>query len=194
MLPDNPPNPRRPAGPGVPPSAGTPLRPGRAPARPVVHRRPTPPPPIVAYEDVTAACGHPEKFGLFEERKDKFRRDRRKKVTDRPCRACREKTRLVEEAAALARKAEKQQRAKEAAMAQAQKQQQKPAGENPGRLPDGAKYDVVYDAARTQWTGTLTVGDKVFTGSAGGLFTLLSKLDRQFRQTQPSAAPPPPPG
>jgi len=140
---------------------------------------------------VTAACGHPEKFGLFEDRKDRFRRDRRKKVTDRPCRACREVKRQEEEAAALVRKAEKQQRAKEAAMAQEQKQQQKPAGESPGRLPDGAKYDVVYNAAQTQWTGTLTVGDKVFTGSAGGLFTLLSKLDRQYRQTMPAAPPKP---
>ena len=76
-------------------------------------------------------------------------------------------------------------------MAQEQKQQQKPAGETPGRLPDGAKYDVVYNAAQTQWTGTLTVGDKTFSGSAGGLFTLLSKLDRQYRQTVPAAPPKP---
>ena len=35
-----------------------------------------------------------------------------------------------------------------------------------GSLPDGSKFEVVYDAARTQWSGTLTIGDKVFTGSA----------------------------
>ncbi|MBL8799998.1 MAG: hypothetical protein JNM56_39310 [Planctomycetia bacterium] len=187
MPPENPPNPRRPFGSGTPPTPGTPPS-GRAPARPVVHRRPTPPPPIVAYEDVVAACGHPEKFGLFEDRKDRFRRDRRKKVTDRPCRACREKKRIEEEAAAVERKAEKQKRAQEAAMAQAQKPP-KAAGDNPGRLPDGAKYDVVYNAAQTLWTGSLTVGDKSFSGSASGLFTLLSKLDRQYRQSLPPAPP-----
>src|SRR5256885_6676711 len=108
MLPDSQPNPRKAAGPNVPPSPGT--RP------PAVHRKPTPPPPIVAYEDVVAACGHPEKFGLFEDRKDKFRNDRRKKVTDRPCRACREIKRLEEEEALRIRQAEKQQRVAAAAL------------------------------------------------------------------------------
>src|SRR6516225_7924210 len=82
------------------PKPQTPAAPSARPStRPIVHRKDKPPPPIVAYEDVTASCGHPEKFGLFEDRLDKFRRDRRKKVTDRPCRACREKKRLEEEQA-----------------------------------------------------------------------------------------------
>jgi len=85
------------------------------PRQPVVHRRSTPPPPIIAYEDVTAACGHPEKFGLFEDRLDRFRRDRRKKVTDRPCRVCRERKRLEEEEAVKTRRAEKQKQAEAAA-------------------------------------------------------------------------------
>ena len=71
-------------------------------------------------------------------------------------------------------------------MARAQK---KPAGDGAGRLPDGAKFEVVYDAAQTQWTGTLTIGEKVFTGSAGGLFKLLNRLDRQYRQGLPPASP-----
>jgi hypothetical protein len=149
-----------------------------------MHRRSTPPPPIVAYEDVVASCGHPEKFGLFEDRLDKFRRDRRKKVTDRPCKACREKKRLEEEEALKTRRAEKQQRAAEAAKSQPKK---RPPSDSTARLPNGAKFEVVYDATKVQWSGTLTIGDKVFTGSASGVFTLLNRLDRQYRATLPQS-------
>ncbi len=182
MVSSNRPNPRRPIKPGMSPQSGA-TPPAQAGARPVVHRKSTPPPPIVAYEDVVAACGHPEKFGLFEDRLDKFRKDRRKKVTDRPCKACRERIRLEQEAAAQVRQAEKQQRAEEA------RARKKPPGQGLGRLPDGSKYDLVYDATRTQWTGTLTIGEQVFTGSAGGVFKLLNRLDKQYRQ---SLAPPVP--
>ena len=153
------------------------------PARPIVHRRSTPPPPVVAYEDVIASCGHPEKFGLFEDRLDKFRKDRRKKITDRPCKACRERKWLEEEEAIQARKAEKKQRAEAAKTVQPQ--QEKHATQHWERLPDGAKFVVVYDATRTQWTGTLTIGETVFTGSAGGVFKLLNRLDRQYRESVP---------
>lgn len=179
MLADNQPNPRKDASPKVPPSAGT----NPPPAKPTMHRRATPPPPIVAYEDVTASCGHPEKFGLFEDRLDKYRKDRRKKVTDRPCRACRERKRLEEEAAARLRQAEKQKRAAEAARAP-----KKPASDVMERLPDGSKFEVVYDASRTQWTGTLTIGERTFTGAAGGVFKLLNRLDRQYRESLPAAS------
>src|SRR5215813_12785819 len=133
MSSDNLPNPRKAGGPDVPPSSAKPP----PSAKPVVHRRATPPPPIVAYEDVIASCGHPEKFGLFEERLDKFRRDRRKKVTDRPCRACREKKRLEEEEALKARQAAKQRRAEEAASNPSKKSHHR---QDAGRLPDGAKF------------------------------------------------------
>lgn len=155
------------------------------PRRPVFHRKPTPPPPIVAYEDVKAACGHIEKFGLFEDRKDRFRRDRRKKITDRPCRACREIKRQEEERLNLAKKAEKQQRLEQEAQAREQKKMSK---QDQGRLPDGAKVAADYDGAKQKWTGTLTIGDKVFTDSAGGLFTLLRKLDEQYRDSLPAEA------
>ena len=111
MVSDNRPDPRKSAGPADPPNPVTPPPPAQAPAKPVVHRRLTPPPPIVAYEDVIASCGHPEKFGLFEDRLDKFRKGRRKKVTDRPCKACRERKRLEEQEAIKVRKVEKKQRA-----------------------------------------------------------------------------------
>jgi hypothetical protein len=146
---------------------------------------------------VIAACGHPEKFGLFEDRKDKFRRDRRKKVTDRPCRACREKKRLEEEEALKVRREQKQQAAAQRAEETArvgQLQKKKPSHTS-GRLPDGAKFEVIYDAGKTKWSGTLTIGDKVFTATYGALFTLLNRLDQQYRQTLPPSAPtenPPP--
>jgi hypothetical protein len=141
---------------------------------------------------VIASCGHPEKFGLFEDRLDKFRRDRRKKVTDRPCRACRERKRLEEEEATKVRQAEKLRRVQEAAMARPS-ERKKPVGAVTDRLPDGAKFEVVYAASQTRWTGTLTIGEKVFTDSAGGVFKLLNRLDRQYRQSLPPAVPQSPP-
>jgi hypothetical protein len=133
----------------------------------------------VTYEDVTAACGHPEKFGLFEDRKDKFRNDRRKKVTDRPCKACRERKRLEEEEALPVKRAEKQRR--DAAAAERPRKQ--PARDIPEQLPDGSRFEVVYYATRAQWLGTLTIGGTAFTGSASALFTLLTRLDRQYRHS-----------
>lgn len=182
MMPNDRPSGRKAAGPGVPPSSGTTPP---TPARPAVRRDP-PPPPIVAYEDVIAACGHPEKFGLFEDRKDKFRKDRRKKVTERPCKACREQIRLAEEVATQARRVEKQQRAAERAQAV---KSLKPAEGHSERLPDGSKFEVVYDAARKQWSGTLTIGGQVFTDSSGGVFKLLHRLDRQYRKSRPPEPP-----
>jgi len=134
---------------------------------------------------VIAACGHVEKFGLFEDRKDKFRKDRRKKAIDRPCKACRERKRLEEQEALKVRQAEKQQRVAEAAKETARPKKQVFVKQD--RLPDGAKFEVVYDAAKTQWTGKLTIGESVFTGFAGALFTLLNRLDRQYRESLPAA-------
>jgi hypothetical protein len=141
---------------------------------------------------VTAACGHPEKFGLFADRLDRFRADRRKKVTGRPCKACRAAKQLQEQEAAQARKAagaENQRRSEQAGAAGAKRQPQ-------GRLPDGAKFEVAYDGARVRWAGTLTVAGATFTGSAPALFTLLGRLDRLYRQSvaapprEPDAPPP----
>jgi hypothetical protein len=50
-----------------------------------------------------------------------------------------------------------------------------------GRLPDGARFAVAYDADAERWTGTLTIGDKVFAGEQGALFKLLEKLDQLYR-------------
>jgi len=178
--------PNTPNEPSGAPKAGS--APARPPAKPVHYRKGTPPPPIVAYEDVVAACGHPEKFGLFEDRLDRYRKDRRKKVTDRACRACREKKRLELEEEQRQRQAEKQQRAAAAAASRATATK-KPEF-HADRLPDGAKFEVVYSAAEEKWNGTLTVGAQAFSGSAGALFTLLNRLDRRYRQSLHGATPP----
>lgn len=142
-------------------------------------------PPIVRYEDVPASCGHLEKFGHFDDKIDRFRKDRRKKITDRPCKACRERKRLEEEAAAKVRPAAKHHQAQQGtAGAPASR---KPLGWITERLPDGAKFEVTYDAAQTRLTGTLTIGEKVFTDSAGAVFKLLRKLDRQYRESVPAS-------
>jgi hypothetical protein len=111
---------------------------------------------------------------------------RTEKELQSPCKAYRERYRLEEEEDNKVKQTENQQRAAEAATRSPQK---KPAGGSTERLPDGAKFDVVYDANRTQWTGTLTIGKKVFTGSAGGVFKLLSRLDQQYRESLPPALP-----
>jgi hypothetical protein len=55
-------------------------------------------------------------------------------------------------------------------------------------LPDGSRFEVCYDAAKEQWSGSLTVpspdrAPATFTGTGSGLFPLLSALDKQYRAT-----------
>ena len=56
-------------------------------------------PPVVGTEQVAARCGHAVPFELFDPRRDKYRDDRRKKLTDRDCSACRIQAQAVREAA-----------------------------------------------------------------------------------------------
>jgi len=58
-----------------------------------------------------------------------------------------------------------------------------------GRLPDNACFHVLYDAASTTWTGTLTVGEKVFEVQASGVFNVLTKLDTMYRATLAAEVP-----
>lgn len=54
--------------------------------------------------------------------------------------------------------------------------------EHLARLPHGSRFDVTYDAGSMSWTGSLIVpGCPVFTSTAGGVFKLLSRLDRLYR-------------
>jgi hypothetical protein len=142
-----------------------------------------PPPPIVRYEKVMAACGHEVDFGLFEDKKDKYRAARRQKKMGQLCPACREQKEQEVQEAARQRRQEK---------AKAKEQQPQPTPRKPKqlpqRLPDGARFNVVYDAAKQEWSGTLTIGSDVFSDSASGVFALLTRLDRLYRnQVQPIA-------
>ncbi len=161
-----------------PPADGT--------ASPSPRRRPGDKPfiPFARFEDVIVRCGHVEKFGLLPEGKDRFREGRRQKAISRDCKACRERKRLEQEEAAQLRRAEKEKRKLLAA--------QQPPGQAPrpqgGRLPDGSRFEVRYDAAKEQWSGSLTVpaaegAETTFTGSGSNLFQLLASLDRQYRVT-----------
>jgi hypothetical protein len=142
-----------------------------------------PPPPFVRFEKVVALCGHQVDFGLFEDRKDKYREGRRQKVTGRPCPACRQQAhearREQEQAAGRLRRAAKARQQRQTAP--------QPGEQAQGRLPDGSRFAVVYDAGKEEWSGTLTVGAETFTASASGVFKLLSKLDRLYRASLPSA-------
>jgi hypothetical protein len=54
-----------------------------------------------------------------------------------------------------------------------------------GRLPDGSSFNVVYDAAKVSWSGSLTVpladGPRRFEAQASGVMKLLRELDRLYR-------------
>ena len=168
-------------------SSGRPSHPPQRPAARPPGQRP-PPPPVVAYEAVTVACGHVEQFGLFEDKKDKFRAARRQKLMGRLCKACRAQREQEEQQAAAQRRAE---RAKNQA---GQEPKARPGPKRQaGRLPDRSRFEVQFDAAAEAWSGTLTMpGDGealTFSATASGVFTLLSKLDQLYRATLP--APPP---
>lgn len=141
-------------------------------------------PPVVCVEQVVVRCGHTVPFELFDPKKDKFRQGRRKKLTDRDCRDCREKA---------------QQERTRAEMEAARKlRQERPKNDAPppraqGRLPHGSRFDATWDAAAGKWSGALTVpaaaaeGEpNTFTASAASVFGLLGALDGMYRATLPS--------
>jgi hypothetical protein len=58
--------------------------------------------------------------------------------------------------------------------------------EDAGRLPDGSRFEAVYDAGTKSWTGTLAFagpgGEPVtLIDTAGGVMKLLRALDGQYR-------------
>jgi hypothetical protein len=151
-------------------------------ARP--RRRPGDKPfvPFSRFEDIVVKCGHVVKFGLLPEGKDRFREARRQKALSRDCKECRAKRQQQELEAAQRRKAEKEKR-------KMQPSEQPHRAEKPkSRLPDGSRFEVQYDAAKQQWSGTLTVpaagqGATSFTGARSSLFKLLAVLDDQYRSS-----------
>lgn len=146
------------------------------------HKPPTP----ARIEKVKAVCGHMVDFPVFDDRKDqRFREQRRAKATSRPCAACRQQRyqeRLVQEEQARQEKARKA--AERAALPPAQRPAKKARAS--GRLPNGATFHVSFDAAKGEWSGTLTVPDKGEVKSAAtGVFRLLEMLDEQYRKANP---------
>jgi hypothetical protein len=155
-------------------------------ATPPPRRRPDRPfIPFVGFEDVVTRCGHVEKFGLLPDNKDRFRQDRRKKAMGRDCKACREARRREQEEAAVLRRAQKE---KQKADEEQKPPQGKGRGPQTGRLPNGSRFEVSYDATKKRWSGSLSVptpggSPATFSGSGSGLFPLLSSLDKQYRAT-----------
>jgi hypothetical protein len=140
-------------------------------------------PPVVGVEQVTVRCGHVVPFELFDLKKDKFRDARRKKLTDRDCSACRIKAQEARQAAD--QEAARQRRPDN------KPKKERPSANPSGRLPDGSRFDVVYDAPKGQWAGTLTVpGLAPLAAAASGVFKLLRILDHMYRATLPAAPEP----
>jgi hypothetical protein len=139
-------------------------------------------PPVIGVEQVTVRCGHTVPFELFDLKKDKFRNDRRKKLTDRDCSACRIKAQEARQAAEReeARKRRQEKPKRDGPPAKPKKWRPQP---NPsGRLPDGSRFDVAWNAAKEQWAGSLAVpGSASFTAAATGVFKLLQILDGLYR-------------
>jgi len=147
------------------------------PVPPATGKPPTKPnkPPVVATELVKASCGHQTVFELYEEKKDKFREQRRAKAAGKICTTCRQAKEQAEAAVAKERRQQKR-------LASNQQRQQ---AKHEQRLPDGASFQTVYDAERIQWSGTLTVrtdaGILTFSQQASGVFRLLIRLDQDYR-------------
>ena len=168
----------QPTQPAAPTASGpTPAVPPPAAKAPPPPQRPKP--PVVGVEQVVVLCGHAVPFELFDPKYDKYRSDRRKKLTDRDCTACRVKAQEAKEAAEReAAKRRRQERAKQAP----------PANTRRDRLPDGARFDVAYDATAGMWSGTLAVaGLAPFTASASAVFQLLRVLDDLYRKAAAAA-------
>ncbi len=131
--------------------------------------KPRPKPPVIGNEDLTASCGHPVKLEMFKH--DKFVEVRRKNLKERPCPECRQKAHQE----TLAKQ--------QAGVCKPKPWQQWQAAMMLSRLPDGARFDVGYNAEQTKWSGTLTIpGCPVFSGYHSAVFKLLHYLDTQYRK------------
>jgi hypothetical protein len=133
-------------------------------------------PPVVAVVQVQALCGHTVMFEHFADKADKFRAERRKKLTDKACGSCRQAANAEREAA-------------ERAARGVTAKPKKPKGEkwhdgDHQRLPDAAHFTIdPYCAATKTWTGSLDVPGFERFGplTMSGIFRLLKALDAQYR-------------
>lgn len=127
-------------------------------------------------ELVEALCKHVVEFELGPE---KYRLERRKKITEKACKDCRLKAQAEREAKERAEGAERR------------KNQSAKDKRQIGRLPDQSVFGPhKFNAASLTWTGTLTIPLSasevvVFTASASGILGLHSKLDKMYRASRP---------
>jgi hypothetical protein len=139
-----------------------------------------PAPPFVSTIKIKASCGHEIDFGLWEDKKDKYRDARRKKAESKACPQCRA-------AAAI------QHNAAQAAKADAANPKRKHKNVNPRylptRLPIGSTFHATYVEDK-KWKGTLTVPVKGVAGTDAvvleafetSVFRLMSYLDDKYRK------------
>jgi hypothetical protein len=134
---------------------------------------------VMSYETITCACGHQAPFPIYSEKNDKHREERRKRHQERHCADCRKKE---HEERQRQEKESKKKRSKEGKGPSWLKE----AARRASRLPDGAKFTLLYDASKELWQGELAVvweGKlRIFSGQGSGVFRLLEKLDVQFRK------------
>jgi hypothetical protein len=182
----------------IPPSAntyadGSPKPPPKKPKdkpKPFVKK---PVPPFTSYETVKAICGHDVQFGLWPDKQDKFRKERRLKLTEKKCPECRAADNKVREAEEQKRREEKAAR-----IAANPPVPQNPPGTKKkwrnsnkarlyARLPHKSEFHVSYDAEKVLWSGRLSIpcGDLVlsFEASNSSVFWLLSQLDDLYRKS-----------
>jgi hypothetical protein len=141
----------------------------RAHGKPKAEAPPTtsrPPNEACGHEEILCPCGHVEQMPLFADDQDRYRDDRRRKIASRDCGQCRK----AASQAAAAAKVPRGPRAERLDRALADR-----------RLPNGAAFYVVYDAATESWSGCLGVNNTTVSGSASGVFGLLQLLDRRYR-------------
>lgn len=129
---------------------------------------------VVGDESVTAKCGHIVKMPLFPDKADKFRAKRRENIQNKNCSDCR-------------KKAHEELTKKQQEEAKARRRKKVKHGRLKDRLPDGANFNVTYDAKIQKWSGTLSIpqgpGDTlVFQDIYSAVFMLLPKLDEHYQQ------------
>ncbi len=136
-------------------------------------------PPAIGYEKILVKCGHEVAFELYEDKKDKYREQRRAKALSLDCKACRLKKQIDMQETALKRKKEKRVKVDKALFGWYQPKKVP-------RLPHGSRivFDP-YDAEKKKWHGSLFVligvEDKQFGPFAdSSLFKLQHRLYMEY--------------
>ncbi len=152
---------KRPKSTAKPPTTPKPAPVAKTPPPAAKPKEPTKKPlkPYVPVESILFQCGHLHSAGLF---------------AGKVCPECQSKK----------NEAKKAKKRKSFEKWQARTGEKK--YDDPGRLPDGSVFRVMYDAGAQLWSGLLNVphdgGSTDFRGSHSGVFKLLRLLDDQYRK------------